>query len=145
MLILLYFISPVKIFRCVPYYKAQPYNMEHTLCVCVIIHHSKWQLLQKKIIIHTKLWSSSEIIQIPDLLIHFTLYNTSIFMLIKRARKARTFNRRGWFGRCTTESSPAKNERSLQQLTIPRPFQFSLTFCIYSQLFPDFLHSLSIY
>ena len=21
-------------FRCVKYYKAQPYNMEHTLCVC---------------------------------------------------------------------------------------------------------------
>ena len=35
MLILLYFISPVKIFWCVKYYKAQPYNMEHTLCVCV--------------------------------------------------------------------------------------------------------------
>ena len=34
MLILLYYISPVKIFRCVKYYKAQPYNMEHTLCVC---------------------------------------------------------------------------------------------------------------
>ena len=33
--ILLYFISPVKIFRCVKYYKAQPYNMEHTLCVCL--------------------------------------------------------------------------------------------------------------
>lgn len=28
MLILLYFISPVKIFWCVKYYKAQPYNME---------------------------------------------------------------------------------------------------------------------
>ena len=35
MLILLYSISPVKIFWCVKYYKAQPYNMEHTLCVCV--------------------------------------------------------------------------------------------------------------
>ena len=35
MLILLYYISPVKIFWCVKYYKAQPYNMEHTLCVCV--------------------------------------------------------------------------------------------------------------
>ena len=23
---------------CVPYYKAAPYNMEHTLCVCVRIH-----------------------------------------------------------------------------------------------------------
>ena len=34
MLILLYYISPVKIFWCVKYYKAQPYNMEHTLCVC---------------------------------------------------------------------------------------------------------------
>ena len=30
---LLYF--AVKIFWCVKYYKAQPYNMEHTLCVCV--------------------------------------------------------------------------------------------------------------
>ena len=29
------YISPVKIFWCVKYYKAQPYNMEHTLCVCV--------------------------------------------------------------------------------------------------------------
>ena len=35
MLILLYYISPVKIFWCVKYYKAQPYNMEHTRCVCV--------------------------------------------------------------------------------------------------------------
>ena len=24
-------------FWCVKYYKAQPYNMEHTLCVCVMI------------------------------------------------------------------------------------------------------------
>ena len=24
-------------FWCVKYYKAQPYNMEHTLCVCVYI------------------------------------------------------------------------------------------------------------
>ena len=41
MLILLYFISPVKIFWCVKYYKAQPYNMEHTLCVCVLILNEK--------------------------------------------------------------------------------------------------------
>ena len=42
-----------------------------------------------------KISSGIENFQKGDLLSHFTLYNTSIFMLIKRARKARTFNRRG--------------------------------------------------
>ena len=33
---------PWKYFWCVKYYKAQPYNMEHTLCVCVLSRFLSW-------------------------------------------------------------------------------------------------------
>ena len=41
----------------------------------------------------------------------FSLYNTSKTIIIKRAREARTFNRKGRFGHSVAKSSLAKNER----------------------------------
>ena len=34
----------IKKFWCVKYYKAQPYNMEHTLCVCWPPRSKSWRL-----------------------------------------------------------------------------------------------------
>ena len=41
----------------------------------------------------------------------FTLYIMSKTIIIKRAREARTFNRKGRFGHSVAKSSLAKNER----------------------------------